>query len=134
MQHAFTPNVLFGLNPMWVSTILLVCVYAAIIWDQINRAIIALLGIAVMIFSGILTQEEAMRGVDVNTIGLLTGMMILVSISRRSGMFQYVAIRANPSCSVGFSRFAAIRSRTNSGTIRARPALRSLQTDKGTSQ
>lgn len=35
-----------------------------------------------------------MRGVDVNTIGLLTGMMILVSVSRRSGMFQYVAIRA----------------------------------------
>ncbi len=94
MQHAFTPNVLFGLNPMWVSTILLVCVYAAIIWDKINRAIIALLGIAAMIFSGLLTQEEAMRGVDVNTIGLLTGMMILVSISRRSGMFQFVAIWA----------------------------------------
>lgn len=94
MQHAFTPNVVFGLSPMWVSTILLVCVYAAIIWDKVNRAIIALLGIALMIFSGMLTQEEAMRGVDVNTIGLLTGMMILVSISRRSGMFQYVAIRA----------------------------------------
>src|SRR5262249_35233896 len=27
-----------------------------------------------------------------NTIGLLTGMMILVSVSRRSGMFQYVAV------------------------------------------
>ena len=91
--HAFAPNVLFGLDPMWVSTVLLVCVYAAIIWDKINRAIIALLGVAVMIFSGMLTQEEAMRGVDVNTIGLLTGMMILVSVSRRSGVFQYVAIR-----------------------------------------
>ena len=86
MQHAFTPNVVFGLSPMWVSTILLVCVYAAIIWDKVNRAIIALLGIALMIFSGMLTQEEAMRGVDVNTIGLLTGMMILVSISRRSAV------------------------------------------------
>ena len=30
--------------------------------------------------------------IDWNTIGLLTGMMILVSISRRSGMFQYLAI------------------------------------------
>src|SRR5439155_15646246 len=27
-----------------------------------------------------------------NTIGLLTGMMILVSISRRSGIFQFIAI------------------------------------------
>jgi hypothetical protein len=29
---------------------------------------------------------------DWDTIGLFTGMMILVSISRRSGMFQYVAV------------------------------------------
>jgi Na+/H+ antiporter NhaD/arsenite permease-like protein len=55
-----------------------------------------------MILIGALDQNEAMRGVDWNTIGLLTGMMILVSISRRSGMFEYVAIwsaqraRANP--------------------------------------
>jgi Na+/H+ antiporter NhaD/arsenite permease-like protein len=39
-----------------------------------------------------MTQEEAIRGIDWNTIGLLAGMMILVSISRRSGMFQYMAI------------------------------------------
>jgi Na+/H+ antiporter NhaD/arsenite permease-like protein len=45
-----------------------------------------------MIVTGVLDQDEAIKGVDWNTIGLLTGMMILVSISRRSGMFQYLAI------------------------------------------
>ena len=45
-----------------------------------------------MIIVGVLDQDEAIHGVDWNTIGLLTGMMILVSISRRSGMFQYLAI------------------------------------------
>ena len=45
-----------------------------------------------MILVGVLDQNEAIKGVDWNTIGLLTGMMILVSISRRSGMFQYLAI------------------------------------------
>jgi Na+/H+ antiporter NhaD/arsenite permease-like protein len=40
----------------------------------------------------VMDQEEALKGVDWNTIGLLTGMMILVSISRRSGMFQFVAV------------------------------------------
>ena len=45
-----------------------------------------------MILVGVLDQEEAIKGVDWNTIGLLTGMMILVSISRRSGMFQYLAV------------------------------------------
>ena len=90
----FTPQVLFGLSPLWVSLILLAALYGAIILDKINRAIIALLGIGLMIFSGVLTQDEATKGIDINTIGLLTGMMILVSISRRSGMFQYVAIFA----------------------------------------
>ena len=45
-----------------------------------------------MVVVGVMNQEEALKGVDWNTIGLLTGMMILVSISRRSGMFQYVAV------------------------------------------
>ncbi len=49
-------------------------------------------GAAVMVVLGVMSQEEAIRGIDWNTIGLLAGMMILVSISRRSGMFQYVAI------------------------------------------
>jgi len=96
------PHVFFGLDPMLVSTVILLITYGAIIWDKLNRAIVALLGASVMIVIGALDQKEAMAGVDWNTIGLLTGMMILVSISRRSGMFQYVAIwsaqraRANP--------------------------------------
>ena len=92
--HEFSPQVLFGLSPLWVSLVLLAALYAAIIYDKINRAIIALIGIGLMIFSGVLTQDEATKGIDINTIGLLTGMMILVSISRRSGMFQYVAVFA----------------------------------------
>ena len=101
-QH-FVPHVLFGLNPLWVSTIVLILVYAAIMFDAVNRAIIALLALGVVIFSGLLTQDEATKGIDINTLGLLAGMMILVSIARRSGMFEYVAIfaaklaKANPS-------------------------------------
>ena len=35
-----------------------------------------------------------MDAIDFNTIGLLTGMMILVAVSRRSGMFEYLAVWA----------------------------------------
>jgi len=77
---------------MWVSTVILAVTYAVIMSEKINRAIIALLGASVMILVGVFNQEEALKGIDWNTIGLLTGMMILVSVSRRSGMFQYVAI------------------------------------------
>jgi len=88
----FTPEIFFGLNPMMASAVILLITYAIIVWDKLNRAIVALLGAAVMILIGALDQIEALKGVDWNTIGLLTGMMILVSISRRSGMFEYLAI------------------------------------------
>jgi Na+/H+ antiporter NhaD/arsenite permease-like protein len=87
-------HVYFGLNPMWVSACILAITYATIMSEQVNRAIVALVGAGVMILIGVLDQEEAIHGIDFNTIGLLTGMMILVSISRRSGMFQYLAVRA----------------------------------------
>lgn len=85
-------NVYFGLDPMWVATCILAITYGVIISEKVNRAIVALLGAGLMVFVGVMNQEEALKGVDWNTIGLLTGMMILVSVSRRSGMFQYVAV------------------------------------------
>jgi len=85
-------NVIFGLNPMWVATGLLALTYLLIITERLNRSIIALLGGGAMILSGVLNQEQAIEGIDFNTIALLTGMMVLVSISRRSGMFEYMAI------------------------------------------
>jgi Na+/H+ antiporter NhaD/arsenite permease-like protein len=85
-------HVYFGLNAMWVSTALLAITYATIMSEKVNRAIVALIGASVMVVVGVLDQEEAFKGIDWNTIGLLTGMMILVSISRRSGMFQYLAV------------------------------------------
>jgi Na+/H+ antiporter NhaD/arsenite permease-like protein len=63
---------------------------------------VALIGAAIVIIFGALDQAEAVKGIDWDTIGLLTGMMILVAISRRSGLFQYLAIwsaqrvKANP--------------------------------------
>src|ERR1051326_6825306 len=81
-----------GLDPMWVSTCVLAVTYALIISEKVNRSIVALVGAGLMSLVGVLDQAEAIRGIDWNTIGLLTGMMILVSISRRSGMFQYIAI------------------------------------------
>nr|MDQ2693774.1 ArsB/NhaD family transporter [Pseudomonadota bacterium] len=99
---AWIPHVIFGWDPLWVATLLLVLTYAVIITERINRAIIALLGAVLMIFSGVLNQEAAVRGVDFNTIALLTGMMVVVAITSKCGVFQYVAIwsakkvKANP--------------------------------------
>jgi len=86
--------VIFGLSPLWVATLLFVAVYAIIMSEKVNRAIIALVGAGLVILSGVATQHEAMGAVDFNTLGLLLGMMLIVNITRRSGLFQYVAIWA----------------------------------------
>jgi Na+/H+ antiporter NhaD/arsenite permease-like protein len=92
MGQSFVPHVIFGFDPLAVSTAILLATYVAIIWNKLNRSIVALIGASLMILVGALDQDEALRGIDWNTLGLLAGMMILVSISRRSGMFQYAAI------------------------------------------
>jgi Na+/H+ antiporter NhaD/arsenite permease-like protein len=89
-EHAST--VVFGLDPFWLSTAILIVTYAVIISERVNRAIVALLGAGAMIFTGVLNQEQAIEGQDFNTLALLVGMMILVAIAKRSGMFQYLAV------------------------------------------
>lgn len=72
--HAVS-HVYFGLNAMWVSTCILAVTYAIIMSEKVNRAIVALVGAGVMILVGVLDQEEAIKGVDWNTIGLLLSLI-----------------------------------------------------------
>lgn len=88
------------------SKIVAVSVFAAcyivLFSEKVNRAIVALLGAGIMIFTGVLTQTSALEGIDFNTLSLLIGMMIIIGTAERSGMFEYVAIwgakkvKANP--------------------------------------
>ncbi|MCB2109114.1 MAG: ArsB/NhaD family transporter [Rhodobacteraceae bacterium] len=93
-QLTGAPNVLFGMDPLVVSLAIFVITYAVIVTERLNRAIVAMLGAGFMIFSGVLDQHAAFQAVDLNTISLLTGMMVIVAIAQKSGLFQYVAIVA----------------------------------------
>ncbi len=101
-MHATPLFALLGLNPLWLATTLMIITYGVLISERLNRSIVALLGAMLTIMTGILDQERALAGIDFNTIGLLVGMMIIVSITRKSGVFEYLAIwsaklvRANP--------------------------------------
>jgi len=88
------PEVIFGIDAAWFAGSLFILTYLLIITERLNRAVIAMMAAALMIISGVLTQEAAVRGVDFNTIGLLTGMMIIVGITSQSGVFQYLAIKS----------------------------------------
>jgi Na+/H+ antiporter NhaD/arsenite permease-like protein len=63
--------------------------------ERLHRTNVALLGAAIVVlFVGEYGQEQAIEAVDFNTIGLLVGMMILVELTRGSGVYDYIAIRA----------------------------------------
>ncbi len=89
---AQSTHLLFGLSSLWVATTVLIAAYVIIMTDRVNRAIVALVGAGFLVLAGVLSQAEAVRAIDFNTLGLLLGMMLLVNITRRSGLFQYVAI------------------------------------------
>ena len=56
---------------------------------SIDRAGIALVGAGLMVASGALTLEDAYKAVDLDTITLLLGMMIVVASLRLSGFFAF---------------------------------------------
>jgi len=69
--------------------------YAMIILEKFfHRVPAALFGGALAVFLGVLTPEEAWRAIDANTLFLLLGMMIIVSVLIESGFFSLVALRA----------------------------------------
>ncbi len=106
MHHSgtgdFTSQVFFGWDPLITATVILVISYVFIVSEKINRAIVALLGASLLVLLGVLNQELMVQGIDFNTIFLLTGMMVIVAITKDTGVFQFVAImsaklvRANP--------------------------------------
>lgn len=96
------PETVFGLPAMAFAGVLFGLAYVVIMTERVNRAIVSLLAAGIMVIAGVLQQEEAFRGIDLNTLGLLIGMMLIVAVTRESGVFQYLAIwsaklaKANP--------------------------------------
>ncbi len=77
-----------------LAVTIFIVAYIVIVSERIHRTTVALAGGVLMVALGILHQKDAFAAIDFNTIGLLMGMMILVLITKKTGLFQYVAIRA----------------------------------------
>ncbi len=72
--------------------------YIAIISDKIHKTKVVIVGASLMLVCNVLTQHEAFYeealGIDYNVIFLLIGMMIIVNIFSKTGIFQYLAIKS----------------------------------------
>jgi len=87
---------LLGLNSpsakYWLSIGLFLATYAMIILEKFfHRVPAALLGGALAVFIGLVTPKEAWESIDHNTMFLLVGMMIIVSVLIESGFFSILA-------------------------------------------
>ncbi len=77
-----------------LAGVIFLVTYALIATDRVDKTVAALLGGSLVVVLGIVDQEEAFAAIDLNVIFLLAGMMILAGILRRTGFFQWVAIRS----------------------------------------
>lgn len=78
---------------MVVALIIFILTFLFITTEKLPNAIAAMVGAFLVIAFHILSQEEAVDTIDFDTIGLLCGMMLTVSVMRRSGLFEYIAIK-----------------------------------------
>jgi Na+/H+ antiporter NhaD/arsenite permease-like protein len=73
-----------------------VTAYVLIATEKINRVTVAVGGAAIMLALGATDAEHAFfseeAGIDWNVIFLLLGMMLIVGVLKRTGLFEYVAI------------------------------------------
>lgn len=77
-----------------ISVLVFLFVMAAIISEKVHRSVAAMAGAVVLLLFHVLSIDEATSYVDINTIGVLVGMMLFVAVVKNSGLFEYVAIKA----------------------------------------
>lgn len=82
-------------NQALIAGTIFVLTYAVIVSEKVHRTVAALIGGFLMIWLGVISQEEAFgHAVDWNVIFLLTGMMVIAGILSQTGVFQWLAIQA----------------------------------------
>ncbi|MEX2210644.1 MAG: ArsB/NhaD family transporter [Gaiellaceae bacterium] len=77
----------------YIAATIFVIALAVIALEWVHRTKVALAGAGLMVLLGVLDEEQSIEAVDWATLGLLTGMMILVGLTERTGVFTYVALR-----------------------------------------
>lgn len=76
-----------------ISTIILGISYLLISFDRIPKVTIAVLGAALTLAFGIIPHDSVVKYIDFGVIILLASMMIIVHITGRSGVFNWIGIK-----------------------------------------
>jgi Na+/H+ antiporter NhaD/arsenite permease-like protein len=79
---------------MWIALAVFTISYIAIASEKFPRHWVSLLGGGILIFARVLTPAEALAYISWETLGLLAGMFLLVSILNEAGFFTWMAMSA----------------------------------------
>ncbi|MFH1421690.1 MAG: SLC13 family permease [Planctomycetota bacterium] len=79
---------------MMESAIVIVLLFIGLIFTRIHRTVLGLVAVSVVFLLNIASYEDLVRHVDVNVIMLLVAMMLIVAVMRRTGLFQYIAMKS----------------------------------------
>ena len=78
---------------MLISIIVFLVVFVAITFELVNKAVAAFSGVAVLILLHVIDEHHAIKFIDFETIMLLFGMMLIVSVLKHSGLFTIISVR-----------------------------------------
>ncbi len=78
----------------WCALLIFAGVIILIASGKIRSTTATLLGASLMAITGLVSGDQIVASIDHNTVGLLVGMMIVVGILSKCGLFQYVAVKA----------------------------------------
>jgi len=79
---------------VYLAIVIFLATYGIIVSEKLHRTVVAFVGAAIIVLIGILPPEKAVQAIDWNTIGLLVGMMLIVGVTRETGIFEFLAIKA----------------------------------------
>ena len=77
-----------------IAIVIFLVTMAAIMTEKLHRTVAAVAGALLLILTGVLSVESGFSSVDLNTLGVLIGMMLFVAVVKNSGIFEYIAIKA----------------------------------------
>lgn len=77
-----------------IAIVIFLCTITAIITGKIHNTVAAITGAALLVLTHVLSIEDCVNAVDIETICILVGMMLFVAVIKNSGIFEYIAIKA----------------------------------------
>ena len=76
-----------------VAVAVFVVVMITIMTEKLHRSLAAITGAMIVLALQVMPVDAAMEHIDFNTLGVLLGMMLFVSVVKLSGVFEFLAIK-----------------------------------------